>query len=129
MFCKQSSRLMRAVVVGAALLASTVFLVAPPAHAQHYAAMQPNSSVGVDNVGDRLALGDRIVQLCGSLADGEAAPGDAGLAASPYASTCEYLGLLAAAPSPPALPADAPTASGAAPALWLGQSYYDPPDN
>ncbi len=78
---------LRAALVGATLLASTVLpTMAPAAHAQDAIVVNP---------------------------DGSAAA----------------LTLPAPAPVPALLPAPAPSAPEMPPALWLGQSYYSPPEN
>jgi hypothetical protein len=84
---------MRRAIFGAALLASTALLaMAPAASAQQYGGGYQNPYGGSYHAASPYA------PVCPSLAYSVATQGYTALAASPYAFTCEYLGLLGRAP-------------------------------
>jgi len=112
---------MRAVIFGAALLASTVFLAgAPTALAQQYGGATgvygsynaPANGYGVpyggnysgsygaygSAYGGAYGGGSPYAAVCAALAYSGTTQGYAAVAASPYAATCAYLGLTGGAP-------------------------------
>jgi hypothetical protein len=106
--------LMRPALFGAALLGSTALLaIAPAAHAQQYGGYAGGyGSYGQPNYGMQYGDGytggygggfnstSPYAQVCAALSLTVATQGYAALGASPYAFTCQFLGLLSGAPGP-----------------------------